>query len=182
MRPSNGIFPDRKQAAWCQDMADEINAATSKKQVGDGYLLVVDKKQSGVNGGNAQPGSWRDRDLNTVVSETGGFISLASGKLTIKPGVYEFMVSVPGYKVGRHQARLISTKGDWSALGTVESSDADAPGVTNSIVIGRIDIKNIAVFKVQQIVEKEAEGTGQGIAGGFGDEIYTVAEFRRIGG
>jgi hypothetical protein len=184
MRPVGNIFTDPIQKRFLQDISTAIEQASKDKAESSagGYFKAVDRKQTGSHGGSSSPGQWQTRELNSVDANVGDFGSLSSGRVTLQPGTYEFLASVPACQSGKHQARLRAVEGGTVWMGTVEAADVDTESSSRSVVVGRVALKNRTTMVVQQIVEKEKAGSGLGLAGNFTDEIYTVVEFRRIGG
>jgi len=68
------------------------------------YILINDTKSSGTHGGTFSSGAWRTRDLNTIVSDTGGHASLSSNQITLEAGTYECFISCPAFDVENHKA------------------------------------------------------------------------------
>lgn len=183
MRPVGNIFTDPNQKRFLQDVQVAIEqAAKGREESGGGYFKAVDKKPAGTHGGGSSPNQWQTRALTVVESNEGNYGTLGSNRIVLSPGVYEFFVSVPACQSGKHQARLRAVEGGAVWAGTVEAADQDDESTSRSLVVGRMNLKRKTTLEVQHLVEKDKSASGLGLAGGFGEEIYTVAEFRRIGG
>ncbi|MCA9915073.1 MAG: hypothetical protein KC496_17080, partial [Anaerolineae bacterium] len=70
------------------------------------YILIQDQKTAGTDAGGASSGSWITRDLNTIVTDTGGHCSLSSNQFTLAKGTYIVNANAPSYRVGVHRIQL----------------------------------------------------------------------------
>jgi hypothetical protein len=145
------------------------------------YILIRDEKTSGTDGGTFTNGAWRTRTLNTEVTDTGNHASLASNQITLAAGTYECFIRCPGYEVGPHQTRLQNiTDTATTLLGTTDAASNSDFSVTQSIIIGRFTIATSKTFEIQHQGLHTRSTDGFGRSGGFGTEIYTIAEFRKV--
>lgn len=147
------------------------------------YILIRDEKTQNTNGGTFTSGAWQTRTLNTEVNDAGGHSSLASNQITLAAGTYEVEISVPAFYVRRHQARLQNiTDATTTLTGTSEVAyDGTTLAVTRSIIKGRFTIASSKTFEVQHHCEITEATNGFGVACNFTTEVYTVAEFWKVG-
>ncbi len=157
------------------------------------YILIHDQKASGSAGGTFTNGVWQTRTLNTEVMDTNNQAILGPdasqvppllvNELKLQPGTYECFIRCPAAYVGPHQARLqnITDGGITTLLGTIDAASNQDFSVTASLIIGRFTISAPKTFVIQHRCTNSRATDGFGRDGGFGTEIYTVAEFRRVG-
>lgn len=147
---------------------------------------IQDRKAQNTAGGTATSGSWETRDLTDVLADAGGVVDLTSNQFTLQPGTYEFAISVPGYAVMEHQARLQNiTDGVTALTGTSEYTEGtvgvDDGSQTCSTIFGKVTIASAKTFEVQHRVAQTAgSSVGHGRAGNFTTEVYTDVKFWRI--
>lgn len=147
----------------------------------DQYILVRDEKSSGTNGGDFTSGDWRKRDINTEVSDDGGYASIASSQITLAAGTYRAEIWCPCHGCGRHQARLRNvTDGSTTLLGTSGYCNPTNVQDGYSVIRGRFTIAASKTFEVQHKCESTMATYGFGVAGSFDTEVYTVVEFQRM--
>jgi hypothetical protein len=149
------------------------------------YLLYVDSKGTGVDGGTFTSLGWRTRDITNEVVDESGAASLASNRITLPAGVYYCRVSCPGFGVTSHKARLYELSATIAQVtGTPEYATTNVQ--TRSEIIGKFTITsgNVTagqnIFEVQHYCEftKATDGFGKSMA--VFANIYTIAEFWRI--
>ena len=145
------------------------------------YILVRDEKASGTDGGNFASGAWRTRDINTIVSDSGGHCSIGSNQITLEAGTYECEILCPGYYVNYHKARLYNISDSIVELvGTSQLTYQDGSIVTTSRIVGKFTIASTKTFEVQHRCAA-TYSAGFGVGCNFGDvEIFTVAEFWKV--
>ncbi len=149
------------------------------------YIYLADVKNSGVGGGTFSGGNWRTRDINTKFSDSGSLSSISSNILTLETGLYSCYISCPAIGVGSHMARLYNVS-DSSVLlsGTMEYAGAFS---SRSFIHGRffIDGSTGKLVSIQHLCANTVSGSGFGSGAGLNDaslkNIYTIAEFSRIG-
>lgn len=146
------------------------------------YICIRDEKASGTNGGTFTSGAWQTRDLNTEVSDVGGYASVASNQITLGAGTYLANIRCPAYQVSRHKARLQNiTDGTTVLLGTSEVTAAVSV-TTESKVCGIFTLAASKVLEVQHYCSGTLASTGFGLPASFGvNEVYTTVELIRIG-
>jgi hypothetical protein len=144
--------------------------------------LIEDQKSAGTGGQSLSSGAWRTRELTTEVEDLGAHASLASNQITLAAGTYSFAISVPAFRVDNHQARLYNiTAAAEVKLGTSEHSSSTTGSVTRSIIRGTVTIEGTSVFEVQHQVFSSYGSQAGGVAASWSTEIYTQAEFWKIG-
>lgn len=148
------------------------------------YIHIEEQKTLGTDGGTFTTGAWQTRSLNTEVSDTGGHASLASNQITLAVGTYEAEIFCPAYQVNRHRARLQDiTNGVTLLMGTSEYTSPTDGVVSSSKIVGRFVLTASTVIEVQHYCNQTRATLGYGIASslGTGNEVYTVATFRKVG-
>jgi hypothetical protein len=165
---------------------------TSGKIIKDGgalggdYILLRDEKTQNTAGGTFTSGAWRTRDINTVVSDVGGHCSLpGSNVIRLAAGTYRYRIAPTAEYVGRNKARLY----DVTASAIVANGEgasvysAVGAGVTTAIswLVGVFTIASQNDFRIEHQCETTNATNGFGQQSNFDKEIYTIAEFWRVG-
>ena len=142
-------------------------------------VFISDQKSIGTNGGTFTAGAWQTRDL-TVISAITSNISLRSNQIILQPGTYTIQINAPAYKVGLHQVRLQNiTTGSTIAYGS--SAIANSSGSTTySVIETNISIGTATTLAIQHQCTTTEANDGYGIAGGFGNEVYTTVKITNI--
>jgi len=150
----------------------------SRSNVTPEYACIVDKQGVGTGPGTFASGDWRTRTLTTVQVNDGNHASLSNNQITLDAGTYEVNISCPARRVNNHQARLYNiTDGAVALVGSSSNANEGNYVLSHSFIKGRITITAQKVFEIQHICK--TTGTF-GTACGWTDEIYTIAEFRRV--
>lgn len=146
------------------------------------YICIQDQKAQGTSGGTFTSGAWRTRDLNTEVSDVGGFASVSSNQITLAAGTYIFDISAPAYKCNRHQAKLynVSDASDVAFGSSEYTGSADNTG-NRSVIRGKFTIAASKILEVRHQCQTTSNTYGLGVEANFGTEIYTIAEFWKVG-
>lgn len=147
-------------------------------------MIVRDEKPSGTHGGSATTTTWVQRDLNTVAVNTISGASLASNQVTLPAGTYEVDISAPGYKLSSHKIRLYNVTDSAVALsGSTERTGTGIEVNTRSVIKGTFTISASKVFRVDHSAGfgQSSDGFGPAFFGGSSVEIYTIAEFKKVG-
>lgn len=155
---------------------------------GLGAAVVADRKSDGTNGGTCTPGSWEQRDLNTIVSDTlvGTTLSVSSDQFTIDPGgsEKEYLIewSAPCYKGDQHQARLYNvTDASVECLGSSAFSKNSNNGHEQSHGTVVVTLSASKTFRIEHRVTASQSTSGYGAAAGLGnDETYTIVNIVRV--
>lgn len=147
-----------------------------------GYILIQDQKSQNSNGQTLNSGAWRTRDLNTIVTDTTGAVTLnnsgAGPRFNLPAGTYRAYIRCPMWAADRYQARLQNITDSATTLwGSSENNTNLTPAATNSSdIIGRFTISAAKDFEVQ--VQSTANATG-GLAGQQSTEIFTIVELTK---
>ena len=147
------------------------------------YILIEDEKASGTEGGASTSGSWQTRTLNTEVHDNGNHATLASNQITLAAGTYRFSIMATSFRSAHHRAKLYDvTNAVDVKLGTNQWSDSGADDANGfSVVKGQFTIASPTVFEVRSRVSVSRSPNGYGTASALGVEIYTIAEFWKVG-
>ena len=145
------------------------------------YIKVSDVQPQGTDDGTFESGDWRIRTINTKDTDTGGHCSIANNQITLAAGTYEVSIKCPADCVNYHQARLYNiTDNEETLLGTTECSNSTYIYTTSSVIIGRFTIAAQKTFEIQHKCLSTCENVGLGARGNLTNEVYTVAEFRKV--
>jgi hypothetical protein len=141
------------------------------------YILIRDEKSSGTTGGTFTTGAWQTRDLNTEVTDAGGHASISSNQITLAAGTYQCRIACPAYAVNTNQARLYDITNSAELVLGQNTYGTTGNGST-ALVVGEFTLAGSTVVEVQH----RCSYTGSyGVAGSWGTEVYTVAEFWKVG-
>lgn len=133
---------------------------------------IRDEKVIGTNGGNFVSGAWRVRELNTITTDAGSGISLASDQITLTAGTYIVEGEAPAYDVNSHTARFYNvTDATPEILGTV-SRGTNTNFHTVSTFKEKITLTSTKVFELQHRCNQTRNNDGLGYATGYQTEIY----------
>ena len=141
---------------------------------------MQDQKASGTAGGTFTSGAWQRRDLNTIVYDPSGLMTLASNEFT--PAVNGYVKwSCPAINPNNHKSRLYNvTDGVEVAVGSNAWAN-DGPGVFNSTFGGGPVIAG-KTYRIEHRGSRTQNTNGFGQACSFGNvEVYTIVEFWRAG-
>jgi len=169
----------------------------------EGVALIVDRKNSGTNGGTFSNGAWRARDLNATIFEADDMnIGGANGNypdsfLIFSQGLnttdYFIRWACPAFDVGVHQTRAVmlahtGSSGEGEVIlgyGSNSHSHTSYPNTTYSVGWARLQYGGSATreVQIQHRCTTSKTTTGFGIdnsfaseAGGTTKEIYTTVE------
>lgn len=152
---------------------------------GDGgydYLLYQEQQSSGVAGGTFTSGAWRTRLLNTEVSDSGGHGSIASNQVTLSAGTYELDGWAMAHNAAQNKLRwqnitdaatVLEGSSSYAAPG---GADGDSP----ALIKGRFTIAGTKTFELQHQGTSTKTSDGFGVSTGFGTEIYSAVELRKV--
>ncbi len=145
------------------------------------YICIVDEKPKDTEGGQAT-GGWDVRDLNVIRSDDGSHASLLDNEVTLVAGSYVFRARCPAKQANNHQCRLYNlSDAAVVEVGTSEFlSSAGDYTPTRSIVVGKFTIASSKTFVVQHRLNLVGAADDFGEHAGFGVEVYTIAEFRKV--
>lgn len=152
------------------------------------YILARDEKAAGTNGGTFTSGAWRTRDLNALVADETGVVTLAGNQITLPAGTYYAHILAPAHKVERHRAALYNVTDALyveDLIGQTTKSDQGTDDTTSvSVVLGRFVIAAAKAFEVRHRCELTQSGSGFGLTASglnFGiDEVYTILQLWRV--
>lgn len=160
------------------DLAKRVSNLESSEG-GSPYILIIDRKTSGTDGGTFTTGAWRTRDLTIIASDDKGIAQLAANQITLPKGAYRLRASAPAFSVDAHQARFYNiTNTTEIALGTSESAGTGIQ--TRSIVSGKLFIGVSSVFELQHRCGSTQATNGFGKAAAWGNEVYSMVELWKI--
>ena len=151
-------------------------------------IHVRDERASGANGGSISSGmAWVTRALLAVKLNTITGASLASSRVTLPAGTYEFDGSAPVWGVGMHQARLYNVTDSVAvATGTSEFASDLTNGngfypSSRSFLRGRFTVAASKVFELQHLAQSAGAARSAGQPSSTGEvEVYSEVIFRKV--
>jgi hypothetical protein len=146
---------------------------------------VKDIKANGTDGGNFSSGAWLIRKLNTLEIYPPGStnISLASDEITLQPGTYSFIATVPARRVLSHQSRLYNiTDSLIVALGTnAFCANGISTTDTPSHIYTFFTIVSAKNYRIEHRCQLTCNTVGFGQASNFGNqEVYTIVQILKL--
>ena len=143
--------------------------------------IIADVKPARTAGGTFTSGSFRTRDLQTVISDVDNIVSISSNQFTLQSGTYTINWSAPGRRVGLHKSILYDiTSGSDVLVGTPEDSINDEGGNTKSQGSAVLLLTSASVFEIRHRCEITHVVSGFGGFADFDeDEIYTTVEITK---
>lgn len=134
------------------------------------FMAVEDRKATSTDGGTFTASIWKQRDLNTIQTNSIVGASLSSDYMVLPSGTYVAEWSCPAYNVNFHQSRLYDlTGGSVLILGTSEVAGAGDTTQTRSLGKGRFTITAQSTISLQHKCNtgKGADGLGAAAATGM---------------
>jgi hypothetical protein len=147
------------------------------------YILIRDEKPSGTSGGTFTAGAWQTRDLNTIVHNNGGHISLLSNQIIITAGTYRVEARAPGFRCEAHKPRL------YNITDALDIIIGDSSYSTSSFAIqypamldGEFTLAATKIIELQHRCQITQATNGFGQPSGFGVvEVYSTIElFKKV--
>jgi len=151
------------------------------------YVKVADIKSKSTHGGAASAG-WQTRVLNTEVTDTAGIATLSSNQVTLPAGTYDCFITAPAHKVDQHHAVLWNDTDSSLVISGSSEHSANTDAIqTTSVIRGQFTLAASKALTVRHYATN-ASSSYLGVAtnandpGGTSmDEVYTVAEFWKVG-
>lgn len=144
--------------------------------------VIADEKSAGTAGGDFNSGAWRDRVLNTEISDPDSIVSISSNEFTLSAGTYLIEWAAPGYDCSNHKSRLYDVTGA-SVLAVGNSTYADPTGNVQNHSSGAFlhTITSNNNYKIQHQSSGTKAGTGFGTQAGFSTvEVYTIVKISKL--
>lgn len=152
----------------------------------DEFVHAQDQKTAGTAGGTFTSGAWQTRDLNTLLSDTGGNASIASDQITLEPGTYELLAMAATSAVDVHKLRWRDiTNGVTVLVGLNMQSftGAGASGTSGCAaqVAGRFTITAQTTFELQHRCGSTFSSSGFGRLANYGEvEVFADVKLWKI--
>lgn len=163
------------------DSLSSSSSSSSASTTFDNYAVYQDSKATGSGGGAATGAAWTTRTLNNTQGSAGSYISRSGNTITLGIGVYLVYALVPASKVGKHLARLATTGGTATIIGTAEYSSTDQ---TWSKIVGIINVTSSTDYEIQHYPEtSNANTSALGVPSNVAshNEKYTTVFILKIG-
>jgi hypothetical protein len=160
--------------------ADPSYQASAGGGGGYSYILLLDKKTAGTDGGTFTSGAWRTRDINTEDADTGSNCTLSSNQFTLAAGTYRLKASAPAFNCAQNQTRLQNvTDSTTTQTGTPEYARQTSGDTVRSFINARFTIASSKTFEIQHQCTSTNATNGFGVSSnysGSGGEVYTIVE------
>lgn len=147
-------------------------------------LHIEDQKPALTHGGSFASGAWRQRVLNTVITNTITNASLASNTITLPTGKYYVSAKCPAFFVQNHKARLYNVTGSAVLLyGTSEIAGQNV-GVSNkSFIDGVFELSAESEIRLEHYCQTTANTFGFGIYAYITGvhETYSTIQIWKVG-
>ena len=163
---------------------DSVTAPKIGTKTFTSYAVICDAKTQGTHGGTFTKEAWRTRDLNTVISDTDGIVSISSNDFILQAGTYFIKASAPARAVVSHQIALFDvTNSTTIQYGTNELAHITYLGACRSFLSAKFTTAAAKTLRIRHISTHTMASTGLGsslnstvssIAGG--SSIYTIVE------
>lgn len=144
---------------------------------------IKETQPSGTQGGSFTSGAWQTRTLNTLSGDT-TFASLASNRITLSPGLYQFKGEPNAFKVSAHQGKLVGDPAGTpfdALIGESAHAQSSDNTQTTSLIEGELLITKAQSYEIQHQCSTTAATNGFGAAGAFGVvETYTQVVIRKL--
>jgi len=170
------IKPDPGSNGWDGKLNGDLDLLDS---IITGYIKISDVKTSGTSGGTFNAGAWQTRDLNTTDSDVNNLSALAGNQITLEPGTYVAYITCPAWTVNGNQSRLRDVTNSVTVL--LGTNEQGVNSTSRSVISGLFTISSQTVFEVQHRCQSSKAFNGFGFALSWANEVYTSAEFRKIG-
>jgi len=149
------------------------------------YLLFQDQKTAGTDGGTFTSGAWRQRDINTKISDVGSHGSVASNQITLDAGTYVCDIMCPAFAVDQNMARLQDvTNSVTLAWGSSSEANHSTSVLSPSWIRGTFTLTGSTTLQIQHrcATTENTNGFGAQVNGNFAvdHETYTQAQFWKV--
>lgn len=156
--------------------AEQLRQSAEAHGAGGGWdVILQDQRASGTNAGASVSGSWQQRVLNTEVYDPSNLATLTSNQFTFtEDGEVEFWAMA--VSSARAQSRLWNvTDSVEVAVGATISNTTNSGGTSQGwarVVAGK-------QYELQYRVSSSVGTFGQGVAAGWGTELYAEVKYRK---
>ncbi|MEH2377617.1 MAG: hypothetical protein V7K27_01750 [Nostoc sp.] len=151
------------------------------------FIQLLDRKDSGVDGGMAVDSAWTNRELNTITMDETAEVTLLSNKFVLPKGSYEIFARANFYSTNATRIRLWDNTSNSLIL---LSSNAYIPGTSRSannysdvLLSGKFSLDNSRSLSLDYYCSSPQSSSanlgGAEIETGV-SEIYTCIDFRKV--
>ena len=140
------------------------------------YVLIVDSKTAGSEGGTFTQGAWRTRDLNTEVQDDDALASISSNQVTLAAGTWYIRARSAHYNVGHTILRLYNIT-DAAATALRSTSGWSLDSNFYDVLEGEITIASAKAFELQHRCQVTQADSGFGVNG---SSSFSVAEYYSV--
>ncbi|MHC5598256.1 MAG: hypothetical protein ACYTXC_20345 [Nostoc sp.] len=150
------------------------------------FIQLLDKKDSGVNGGFATVTTWLNKVINTISVDETGLVTLSNNIFTLPAGIYELSASTTFYRLSNTKVRIYNLTDNEVLLQGVNAyfnpfSDGAALPAHLS---GKFNIGETKELALQYWTEANSNINQYNFGGSILDgsaEIYTSIDLRKVG-
>lgn len=145
------------------------------------YVYLRDEKASGTAGGGFTSGSFQTRDLNTIVEDETGQVTLVANQFVLPAGKWRCNIRCPANDVDDNAARLQNITAASTIL--ISGSGAAISASENNFceIRGQFTIEAAQTLEVQHQCDTTNATDGFGEATGIQTEVFCQAEFIKVG-
>ena len=152
------------------------------------YILLQDQKSNATDGGTFTAAAWRTRDVNTIVNDSTGAVTLVANQFTLPAGDYEVEARAPSYATNSSQARLYNVTGATTLVVSdpiINNSGGEAS--IQCLISVKFTIAASQLLEIQHtcLTTRATNGFGSGqagtVAGNSEIMIYTNVLLRKVG-
>ena len=165
--------------------SESIKAYVATQAIVEQYIQIRDTKTSGTDGGSSTGDTWITRDLTEETFDTHSLATLSSNQIVLESGTYRCRIHAPGYRVNTNRIKLRNITDTVDILfGTSEYSVSGADSTqSRSFIEGRFTVNASKSLEVQHLCNftRATDGFGKAQSSGAILEVYTVAEFWKVG-
>ncbi len=150
------------------------------------FIQLLDKKDSGINGGSAVANSWENKVVNTISIDETGLVSLLNNVFTLPAGAYEIAVSTTFYRLADTKLRIQNLDDNTTLLYGVNAyfNPSSDGGALQALLSGKFSIDNAKQLALQYWTKPATNINQYNFGGSVSDgspEIYTCINLRKVG-
>ncbi|MEH2224386.1 hypothetical protein [Nostoc sp.] len=150
------------------------------------FIQLLDKKDSGVNGGAAIVTTWTNKIINTINFDDTGLVGLSNNIFTLPQGTYEVAVSTTFYRLSNTKIRIYNITDNAILLQGINAyflPSSESPALQASLS-GKFNIGEEKQLSLQYWTEGNSNINQYNFGGTVSDgspEIYTTIDLKKVG-
>ncbi len=164
---------------------DAVEAATWEA-IGNGngedmdVAIIRDVKSQGTNGGTFTSGAYRQRDLNTEVSDPGSIVSVGTNEFTLVAGTFFLLSRAPCYRGDGNILRLENVTDAIDYDGQTADCEQSAPVQGYAYVQAVFEIASAKTFQLHHRCVRTQSTNGFGLAANLQAEVYSEIVIMKV--